>query len=82
VVKFFPAATMGGIPGLKALSAPFPTVRFCPTGGISEANAPDWLKEPSVLAVGGSWIAPPDLIRAQNWDEITRRAKAAAALRS
>lgn len=82
VVKFFPAATMGGIPGLKALSAPFPHVRFCPTGGISEANAPDWLKEPAVLAVGGSWIAPPDLIRAQNWDEITRRAKAAAALRS
>lgn len=82
VVKFFPAATMGGIPGLKALSAPFSTVRFCPTGGISEANAPDWLKEPAVLAVGGSWIAPPDLIRAQNWNEITRRAKAAAALRS
>lgn len=82
VVKFFPAATMGGIPGLKALSAPFPHVRFCPTGGISEANAPDWLKEPAVLAVGGSWIAPPDLIRAQNWDEITRRAEAAAALRS
>ena len=66
---------------LKALSAPFPNVRFCPTGGISEGNAADWLKEPAVLAVGGSWIAPPDLIRAQNWAEITRRAKAAAALR-
>ncbi|MCA0404567.1 MAG: bifunctional 4-hydroxy-2-oxoglutarate aldolase/2-dehydro-3-deoxy-phosphogluconate aldolase [Proteobacteria bacterium] len=82
VVKFFPAATMGGIPGLKALSAPFPNVRFCPTGGISEANASDWLKEPAVLAVGGSWIAPPDLIRAQNWDEIEKRARKASTLRA
>jgi 2-dehydro-3-deoxyphosphogluconate aldolase / (4S)-4-hydroxy-2-oxoglutarate aldolase len=81
VVKFFPAETMGGIKGLKALAAPFPAARFCPTGGISEANAGEWLKEKAVLAVGGSWIAPPDLIRAQDWAEITRRAKAASALR-
>ena len=80
-VKFFPAETMGGIKGLKALAAPFPNVRFCPTGGISAQNAGDWLKEEAVLAVGGSWIAPPELIRAQAWDEITRRAKAAASLR-
>lgn len=81
VVKFFPAETMGGIKGLKALAAPFPAARFCPTGGISEANAGEWLKEKAVLAVGGSWIAPPDLIRAQDWAEIIRRAKAASALR-
>jgi 2-dehydro-3-deoxyphosphogluconate aldolase/(4S)-4-hydroxy-2-oxoglutarate aldolase len=81
VVKFFPAEAMGGIKGLRALAGPFPSVRFCPTGGISEANAGDWLKEKTVLAVGGSWIAPPDLIRARNWAEITARAKAAKALR-
>lgn len=81
VVKFFPAETMGGIRGLKALAAPFPQVRFCPTGGISEANASEWLKEKAVLAVGGSWIAPPDLIRARNWGEIEQRARAASGLR-
>lgn len=81
VVKFFPAETLGGIKGLKALSAPFPTARFCPTGGISEANAGEWLKEKAVLAVGGSWIASPDAIRAKDWAGITERARKAAALR-
>ncbi len=81
VVKFFPATTMGGTAGLKALCAPFPQVGFCPTGGISASNAGAWLKIPAVLAVGGSWIAAPELIRAGNWEEITRRAQAAAALR-
>lgn len=62
--KFFPAMAAGGIPALKALSAPFPHIRFCPTGGISEATAPDWLALDSVLCVGGSWLVPkgrPDL---------------------
>jgi 2-dehydro-3-deoxyphosphogluconate aldolase / (4S)-4-hydroxy-2-oxoglutarate aldolase len=81
-VKFFPAETMGGIKGLRALAGPFPNARFCPTGGISAANAGEWLAQEPVLAVGGSWIAPPDLIRAQAWDEITRRAKVASALRA
>jgi 2-dehydro-3-deoxyphosphogluconate aldolase / (4S)-4-hydroxy-2-oxoglutarate aldolase len=54
--KFFPAAAAGGVPALKALSAPFAHCRFCPTGGITEASAPDWLALESVLCVGGSWV--------------------------
>ena len=55
--KFFPAVAAGGIPALKALAAPFAQCRFCPTGGITEATAADWLALDSVLCVGGSWIA-------------------------
>ncbi len=54
--KFFPAVASGGIPALKALSAPFTTARFCPTGGITAATAQDWLALPSVICVGGSWM--------------------------
>lgn len=54
--KFFPAAASGGIPALKALAAPFHHVRFCPTGGITAATAPDWLALPGVVCVGGSWM--------------------------
>ncbi|HEX6661748.1 MAG TPA: bifunctional 4-hydroxy-2-oxoglutarate aldolase/2-dehydro-3-deoxy-phosphogluconate aldolase [Sphingomicrobium sp.] len=57
--KFFPAEASGGIPALKALSGPFGSVQFCPTGGILPATAPDWLALPYVLCVGGSWIVPP-----------------------
>ena len=56
--KFFPAATSGGIPALKALAAPFGEARFCPTGGITEATAPEWLALKAVLCVGGSWVVP------------------------
>ncbi len=56
--KFFPASTSGGLPALKALAAPFHTARFCPTGGISADTAPDWLADPAVLCVGGSWVVP------------------------
>lgn len=56
--KFFPAATSGGIPALKALSGPFGQARFCPTGGISLATAADWLALDAVLCVGGSWVVP------------------------
>lgn len=56
--KFFPAETSGGIPALKALSAPFGGIGFCPTGGIKEETAKDWLALPSVLCVGGSWVVP------------------------
>ncbi len=62
--KFFPAEASGGIPALKALAAPFHQCRFCPTGGITEQNARDWLALDAVLCVGGSWLAPsgkPDL---------------------
>ena len=54
--KFFPAATSGGLPALKALAAPFPMAKFCPTGGINLASAPDWLAAGPVLCVGGSWL--------------------------
>jgi 2-dehydro-3-deoxyphosphogluconate aldolase/(4S)-4-hydroxy-2-oxoglutarate aldolase len=57
-LKFFPAAAIGGIPALKALSAVFGAVRFCPTGGITPETAPDWLALPSVACVGGSWLVP------------------------
>lgn len=76
--KFFPAMANGGIPALKALSAPLFNARFCPTGGISEDNAPDWLALDAVLCVGGSWVVPagkPDTA------EIVKRAKAAAKLK-
>jgi 2-dehydro-3-deoxyphosphogluconate aldolase/(4S)-4-hydroxy-2-oxoglutarate aldolase len=56
--KFFPAATSGGIPALKALSGPFGQARFCPTGGVTLQTAPDWLALDPVLCVGGSWLVP------------------------
>lgn len=71
VVKFFPAEQAGGIKALRALAGPFPQVRVCPTGGVSEANAATWLAEPNVLAVGGSWLCPAADIRAGNWAGIT-----------
>lgn len=56
--KFFPAMAAGGLPALKALAAPFGNVRFCPTGGITLENAPEWLAFDPVLCVGGSWVSP------------------------
>lgn len=56
--KFFPAEASGGIPALKALSAPFHQCRFCPTGGVTQQTAPDWLALDAVLCVGGSWMVP------------------------
>lgn len=76
-VKFFPAVPAGGIATLKALAAPFPQARFCPTGGIDEENAGTWLAQPSVVALGGSWMTPASDVRAGNWDAITARAKRA-----
>lgn len=76
--KFFPAVAAGGLPALKALAAPFAMARFCPTGGISAATAPDWLAEPAVACVGGSWIAARG---ETDWAAIQARAAAAAALR-
>jgi 2-dehydro-3-deoxyphosphogluconate aldolase/(4S)-4-hydroxy-2-oxoglutarate aldolase len=76
--KFFPASTSGGIPALKALSAPFNQVRFCPTGGVTLETAPDWLALPSVLCVGGSWLNARPGFR---HEELVATARAAAALR-
>jgi 2-dehydro-3-deoxyphosphogluconate aldolase / (4S)-4-hydroxy-2-oxoglutarate aldolase len=71
LVKFFPAEQSGGISALRALAGPFPDARFCPTGGIGEANAKGWLGEPNVVAVGGSWLCPTAEIRSGNWAGIT-----------
>lgn len=81
VLKFFPAAQAGGVPALKALSGPFPQLRFCPTGGINLAAAPEYLALPNVVCVGGSWLTPPALVQARDWAGITRLAKQAAAVR-
>lgn len=77
--KFFPAEAAGGLPALKALAGPFGQARFCPTGGITTANAAAWLAHPSVLCVGGSWVVPAGPV---DKSAITHRAKAAAALRA
>lgn len=79
VMKFFPAVPAGGIAALKALSGPFPQVRFCPTGGIAEADTAAWLKLPNVVAVGGSWLAPPAEVERGDWAAITARASRAMA---
>ena len=71
LVKFFPAEQSGGIKALRALAGPFPGARFCPTGGIGEANAAAWLNEPNVVAAGGSWLCPAADIRSGNWAGIT-----------
>jgi len=81
LVKFFPAVPAGGLAALNALAGPFPNVRFCPTGGIGQDNASQWLANPKIVAVGGSWVAPASDIAAGNWSVIEARAKAAAALR-
>ena len=74
--KFFPAATSGGPAAIKALSAPFADAQFCPTGGISQSNMLDYLALDSVLCVGGSWLASPQLMRCGNWSGITDLARA------
>jgi 2-dehydro-3-deoxyphosphogluconate aldolase/(4S)-4-hydroxy-2-oxoglutarate aldolase len=67
---------------LKAFAGPFPGVKFCPTGGISLANALDFLALPNVSCVGGSWITPAEAIRASDWATITRLARQAQRLRA
>ncbi|WP_241825635.1 bifunctional 4-hydroxy-2-oxoglutarate aldolase/2-dehydro-3-deoxy-phosphogluconate aldolase [Micromonospora sp. CB01531] len=76
-VKFFPAEQLGGVSMIKALAAPFRSVRFIPTGGVNPANLRDYLTQPAVLAVGGTWIVAPDLISTGRWDEITNLTAAA-----
>jgi 2-dehydro-3-deoxyphosphogluconate aldolase/(4S)-4-hydroxy-2-oxoglutarate aldolase len=80
-MKLFPAAQAGGIGMLKALAGPFPQLRFCPTGGIDAASAPNFLALRNVACVGGSWLTPADRVRAGDWAAITELARAAAALR-
>jgi 2-dehydro-3-deoxyphosphogluconate aldolase/(4S)-4-hydroxy-2-oxoglutarate aldolase len=78
--KLFPAGNVGGVGFLKALQSPFPQLRFCPTGGIDAAKAPAYLALPNVICIGGSWMAPRDLVRAGNWAGIESRARAASTL--
>ncbi len=80
VVKLFPAQTLGGLAALKALAGPFPQVKFIPTGGVSAENLADWLAHPAVLACGGSWMVAKQLIAAGDFEEITRRVRAAVEL--
>ncbi|MFF7336751.1 bifunctional 4-hydroxy-2-oxoglutarate aldolase/2-dehydro-3-deoxy-phosphogluconate aldolase [Streptomyces sp. NPDC008163] len=80
-MKFFPAEAAGGTAYLKALSAPLPQARFCPTGGISAASAPSYLALPNVGCVGGSWMVPADAVAARDWALVERLAAGAAALR-
>lgn len=78
--KFFPAMQAGGVAMLKAWAGPFADVKFCPTGGIDAARAPEFLALPNVACVGGAWVAPKSLIDAGDWAGITDLASAAAAL--
>jgi len=79
-VKFFPAEPAGGLRLLGALSAPFPSLRFVPTGGIRPDSLRSYLEHPAVHAVGGSWLAGPELLGRADWAEVTQRARAAVAV--
>ena len=79
-LKFFPAVPAGGLGMLKAFAPVFPQARFCPTGGITLENAPEFLALPNVICVGGSWVAPAAALRAGDWGRITELAREAKLL--
>ncbi len=79
-LKFFPAMQAGGAAMLKAWNGPFGDVRFCPTGGVTVANAPDLLALPNVVCVGGSWLTPADALARGGWAQITALAHQACRL--
>ncbi len=80
VVKFFPAEAAGGLPMLKAMSAPYGKVKFMPTGGINAKNLNTYLSFKKIIACGGSWMVSKDLLKAKNWAEVTRLSKEAVSL--
>ena len=80
VFKFFPAETFGGLKAIKALSGPFPQIKFIPTGGINQANAAEYFKNPKIQAVGGSWMVTKDMVAAGDFDGIAEKSAAATAL--
>ena len=80
--KFFPATQAGGADYLRALASPLPGIRFCPTGGITAASAPEWLALPNVICVGGSWMSAAKLLSAGDWPAVEGLARAAATLRA
>ena len=77
IVKFFPAVPMGGLPVLKALAAPFPQLRFLPTGGIGPKNLAEWISNPKIVSVGGSWMVTKDMIANAEFDTISRLSREA-----
>jgi len=79
-LKFFPAGPSGGPAYLAALAGPLPQVRFCPTGGISRANAAEYPALPNAGCVGGSWLTPKDAVQQQDWARVTRLARETSAL--
>ena len=79
-LKFFPATQAGGVDYLKAVAGPLPDLLFCPTGGISAANAAEFLGLANVGCVGGSWVAGRDAIAGKEWGKITTRAREASEL--
>ncbi|GHD98193.1 bifunctional 4-hydroxy-2-oxoglutarate aldolase/2-dehydro-3-deoxy-phosphogluconate aldolase [Streptomyces alanosinicus] len=79
-MKFFPARAAGGTAYLESLSGPLPQARFCPTGGIGPASAPEYLALPNVGCVGGSWMVPADAVAAGDWARIEELARGAARL--
>ena len=81
VLKFFPAGPAGGPTYLKSLASPLADVVFCPTGGVSLENAPEYLKLPNVICVGGSWVAPADAVKSGDWARIETLAREAAVIR-
>ena len=81
MLKFFPAEQAGGVAYLKALSQPLSQIKFCPTGGVNASNAKTYLGCPNVVCVGGSWVAPADLVAAGDWAGITALANAASGMR-
>jgi 2-dehydro-3-deoxyphosphogluconate aldolase/(4S)-4-hydroxy-2-oxoglutarate aldolase len=80
ILKFFPAEPAGGLAYLKALGAPLPGIRFCPTGGVGDRNAADYLALPNVICVGGSWVAPADALAEGNWTRVTALSREASRL--
>ena len=80
VFKFFPAETFGGLKAIKALSGPFPQIKFLPTGGINQQNAAEYFKNPKIQAVGGSWMVSKDMVLAGDFDGITEKSRAATEL--
>ncbi len=76
-VKFFPAEALGGLKLIKAMSAPYGSMKFMPTGGINENNMLDYLANPKVLCCGGSWMVPGDAVAAKDWNRITELTRSA-----
>lgn len=78
-LKFFPAVPAGGLAYLKALAGPFPQMRFCPTGGITAATAPEFLALPNVVCLGGSWLTPDAALKNSDWAQVERLAREVSA---